>query len=197
MVKTRPDRDSRWTLRAFPLRMNTDGDSSDTVAVDFSERTNLTVGGGTGFGASAEYRPSSRWGIEAAVLYAEADAVLVYDSLTEWLMASADEEFLALTIGPNLHLTPDKRADVYVGAFVGLAQLSDATFNLGGTVGSQSRNFDDEVLLGLQLGVDVPFGAKGWAFHASGRLMDVSASGPGTDLDLNPFIGAIGLAYNF
>ncbi len=197
MIEPEPDWDSRWTLRGFPLTMNTDDDTADTVAVDFSERSVLSMDGGTGFGFAAEYRPNARLGIEGALLYAQVEPMLVFDSFTEWLMDDDDNNVLMLTVGPNLHFAEGRRADVYAGVFVGLAMFDDPSFDLGGTIGTVNRSIDDEFFVGAQLGVDVPFGSSGWAFHASGRYLGLSADVDGFDLDVNPLIGAIGLAYNF
>lgn len=187
--------DSRWTVRGFPLRMDVDDDRFATD--DGTERTHLTTSSGNGAGLNVEYRPNPRLGIEGGLLYSELDSMLVFDSPTEWLMAKDSSSLLVLTLGANFHLTPGKRADFYVGPFIGLAQVGDPSFNLGGTVGTVSGNFDDEFVFGGQLGLDIPFGESPWAFHLGALYMDLGVGEGGVDLDLNPLIGAIGLAYNF
>ncbi len=187
--------DSRWTLRGFPLRLNVDDDEDATD--DGFERTHVTLDNGNGVGLSLEYRPNPRLGIEGGLLYSELDSMFVYDSPTEWLMDSDSSSLLVLTLGPNFHLTPDSKADFYLGPYIGLAQIGDADYSLGGTVGTVGTDFDDEFVFGAQLGFDYPFGDSSWALHLGALYMNLGLSNGGIDLDANPLIGTIGLAYDF
>ena len=188
-------RDSRWTVRGFPLRMDVDDDRFDTD--DGVERSSLTTSGGYGVGFNVEYRPNDRFGLEAGLLYSEIDSMLTFDSPTEWLMDHDSSSLLVLTFGPNFHLTPGKRADFYVGPFVGFASVGNPSYDLGGTVGTVSGNFDDEFVFGGQLGLDLALGDSSWALHFGALYLNLGVGDQGVDLDLNPLIGTIGLAYNF
>ncbi len=123
--------------------------------------------------------------------------MLVFDSPTEWLMDHDSSGVLVFTLGPNFHLTPGKKVDFYVGPYIGRAQFDDPSYNLGGSLGTVSLDIDDEFVFGAQIGLDVPFGASNWAFHLGGLYMKLPVNLSGVDLDADPLIGTIGLAYNF
>ncbi len=184
----------RWTVRFFPL--GADGDAGQ-ITEDGEERTDLRVSGGSGAGFNVEYRANDRIGIEGGLLYWDLDSMLNFDSATEWLMDSDSSDVLTLTVGLNFHLTPGQKVDFYVGPYIGLAQIDDPSFDLGGSVGTVSGNVDDEFVWGGQLGLDVPFGGSGWAFHAGALYMALGVGDSGVDLDIDPLIGTVGLAYNF
>ena len=187
---------SRWTVRGFPLTVDVDDDELNTN--DGVERTHFAFSGGNGFGGNVEYRMNDRFGLEAGLMVAQIESFFMYDSATEWLMDDDESSFMALTFGPNFHLTPNQKVDFYVGPFVGLAQFGDASYELNGVALDRvTRDFDSEFMFGVQLGLDVPLGQSPWALHFGGLFMDLATGSDDGDVDLNPLIGTIGLAYNF
>jgi len=183
-----------WIVRAFGAGFRTSDEISSIRqrSADLQERSKLSSHSGEGFGISAEYLFNDRIGLEAALIDGEIDARYTLDLNDLWGMADDDYGLTTLTVGPNFHLTPEKRFDLYVGPFVGFASVDGGEFStLGETF---SPDVDDEFVFGAQLGLDLPFKADGpWALHLGLRYISVSAG----DLDLDPIIGTAGVAYRF
>ncbi len=195
-----------WKIRGFLIA--SDGDAGQFTVVDTApggtlalgqaeERTDLKTSAGGGVGLNVEYRANDRIGIEGGLLYWELDSMLSFDSATEWLMAGDSTNVLTITAGLNFHLTPNQKVDFYIGPYIGMALIDNASFALGGSVGTVSGNTDDEFVWGGQIGLDIPFGGSGWAFHLGARYMDLGVGGDGVDLDIDPLMGTAGLAYSF
>ncbi|MEM7587916.1 MAG: outer membrane beta-barrel protein [Acidobacteriota bacterium] len=189
---------SAWTARFFGLSMDLDDDSLDQSEIrpdGLLERSVLKFEKGRGAGAGLEYHFNDRVGLEASILYAAVESKLFFDIGSDWAEDDDDSSLLAFLIGPNFHLTPNKNVDVYFGPFVGYAVLGDASFRVLGE--NQRRSYEADTVIGVQLGVDVPFGERGWAVHFGARYMDASVEVDGIDLDVNPLTAGIGLAYKF
>ncbi len=189
-----------WILRFFGAGFSTDEEiRTDSGAVNgVTERTKLTSGSGAGVGIGAEYLFNDRVGIEGSLIYGQVGFDFQRDLNNDWALDDDDAGILTLTVGPNFHLTPNGAVDLYLGPFVGLAEVDDAEFR---TLGSnQTFNFDSEFIWGAQIGLDVPFGSSPWGFHVGGRFMDLSVgdNGPRTpELQLDPLIFTAGFAYRF
>lgn len=199
-VLTREPFNARWILRGFGGPVSAKGDEYRlTEVVDgVEERTELHLGSGTLFGLSAEYLFSNRLGVEAAVMSGDLDSGWMFDRGELWLMAEDDVDFMPITVGLNYHVTPDKRADVFIGPFLGLVQYDDADFESQGE--TFVRDFDDDVGFGFQAGVDVPFGWDSpWLFTSALRYMATSAEEVGGrfDLAVDPVIITAGIGYRF
>jgi len=191
--------ESSWTVRGFGVSFDPDDDAITESLIrpsGVSERSRLTLDRGEGVGVSVERHFNPRVGLEASAMVAQLDSSLFFDLGNDWEEDSADVDMLAFMIGPNFHLTPNKRVDFYIGPFIGLVDLGDAVYRVLGE--TQRRDFDNEDVIGLQIGLDVPFGQKGWAFHAGARYMDLSTEiDGGRELSLDPIVATIGLAYKF
>ncbi len=187
-----------WTARFFGLALDPDDITlaQDRIRPDgASERSVLTLDKGQGVGAGLEYHFNDRVGLEASILYAVLDSKLFFDIGSDWAEGNADADLLSVVIGPNFHLTPGKKVDLYIGPFIGFADLGDVSFNVLGE--TQRRDFDTDTVIGAQLGLDVPFGAGDWAAHFGARYMDLSAEVNGVDIDIDPLGVEVGLAYKF
>ncbi|MCP4013041.1 MAG: hypothetical protein GY728_08025, partial [Phycisphaeraceae bacterium] len=115
--------DSRWTARFFGLRIDPDEGPfrESTIRPNgVSERSHLHLDGGIGGGADLEYHFNPRVGLAGSVLYAPLESELFFDLDDEWESDEDDISFLAFLIGPNFHLTPDKKVDFYIGLFAGV-----------------------------------------------------------------------------
>lgn len=194
----------RWTVR--PALVYWDADQTEIRTINgpagpTQERTKLQVGGsGGGIGVGLEYHVNDRVGLEGELQYVTLDSGFIIDLGEAWEMGNDDMETYALFVGPNFHLTPNRRSDFYVGPFVALVSVDDPEFRLFGV--DETVNFGSEVGFGLKLGLDVPFGpSTPWAFHIGARYLDLSLSGDSrrvpVDVSLDPLIGTVGLSYSW
>ncbi|MEM7350028.1 MAG: outer membrane beta-barrel protein [Acidobacteriota bacterium] len=191
--------ESAWTARFFGLKLNPDDESifaSSLRPNGVSERTKVALDGGEGGGVGLEYHFNPRVGLEGSVLFAQLGSKFILDLDNDWEQDEDDSSFLAFVIGPNFHLTPDKRVDFYIGPFIGIVDIDDATYNALGE--THRRSFDADTVIGLQLGLDIPFGDAGWAFHLGGRYMDLSVEvDNGPEIGADPLLFEAGFAYKF
>ncbi|MDH3378659.1 MAG: outer membrane beta-barrel protein [Gammaproteobacteria bacterium] len=194
------DRVARWTLRPFLALLYPTGDdfTESSTPGGVLRASNDSFDDGFGAGISAEYHFSDRLGLEAALILAGLDSEYMLDIGERWETDEDDVSFASLTIGPNFHLTPDHRADLYVGPFIGLVNLGSVSYNALGE--TRSRDFDNDFVLGAQIGIDVPFSqASLWNFHAGLLYMDLTAEDKLSNdkIDVDPLIFTLGLARHF
>lgn len=204
LVPTPAGPDSRWIARGFGWT----GDGDDKELFNSvgpggaAQRNSIDLTSPDGFGASLEFLPTKRFGIEGGVLIGEASSLFVVDLPDQWGMADDEVDLTIFTLGVNFHLTPDRRADVYIGPFLGWVQYDDAEFNtLGRTF---EYDYDDDFGFGAQIGVDVLFRREGrWGFTSALRYLQSSAelTGPGIadeiELDLDPLLFSAGISFRF
>ena len=197
--------DSRWVWRLFPAFA--DGDASELQDFTVTDRRQMSLDAGKGFGTSLEYLALPWLGLELAGIFLDQDAHFVFDEIDVWGMDSDSTLNTLLTFGPNFHLTPNSKADLYVGPFIGYSFRDDLTFN------DQGRTFeydlDDEFGFGAQLGLDVPVCPKGrcFTFHSALRYLELENEPKGPtngvlprrdfDLDFEHLIFSIGAGYRF
>ncbi len=189
-----------WTFRFFGIRMYPDEGPFNEARIrpnGVSERSHLHLDGGVGGGAELEYHFNERVGLAASALYVPWESELFFDLDNDWESDEDDISMLAFLIGPNFHLTPGKKVDVYIGPFVGVADLGSTSYRVLGE--TQNRSFDADTLFGAQLGVDVPFGKGDWAAHFGVRYFDmtVELAEEGPEVAADPFSVEAGLAYKF
>lgn len=196
-IEVLPPPFSPWTFRGFALTLDTD---DDEIYVNrfrpdgVNERSGLTIDGGYGLGVGLERHLNPRIGIEASLLWADLDSLFILDLDEAWGHDDDAVTFLAITIGPNFHLTPGKRVDFYLGPFVGWADLGNTTYQVLGE--THQGNFGSEFVLGGQLGLDVGFGGD-LGLHLGIRYIDLTAGDDDSEIDVNPLIGEAGLFYRF
>ena len=202
VVPKRQGPDSKWILRAFGFAG--DGDDRqrfDTIGpADGIERNSIDLDAPSGVGIGLEYLATSLIGIEGALLLGNGDSTYVLDLDDQWGMATDEVSFTAFTVGVNFHLTPERRADVYIGPFLGFVSYDDARFDVLNR--TQRFEFDDEVGLGAQIGVDVLFKPTGrWGFTSALRYLQTTAEddrfNPNVELDLDPLLFSAGISFRF
>ena len=186
--------DPRLTVRGFGVGIRPDAGSLRTVSpiAGGQEFTELELDSGYGVGGDIEFHQSARLGLMASLIVGRMESLVEYDVCCVWEMAEEDLQFLSLTVGPNIHLTPGKRADLYFGPFVGFVSLGGGSFNLP----SKNIRIDlgSELAVGLLLGLDIPLGAhRIWGLHFGARYYDLKTGG----LDVNPFLKEFGLFRRF
>ncbi len=186
----------RWTLRGFGAKVDVKDDPFRTTQTDPFRTSKFVLGSGNGLGAELEYRANCPVGLAFGLLAADLDSMLTIDTDTEWLMQNADIGFQMVSVGANFHLTPRSRADFFIGPFVGLIDYDDVTYDFG--TARESVSLDGEAALGLNAGLDIPFGENApWALTAGLRYLATSAEGNGFEVDVDPLIATLGLAYRW
>lgn len=194
-----------WTLRGFGARLGTTGDTlhSGPPIDPFPPviESSFTLDDGSGAGLALEYLATRRLGIEALAIRADLDGVLrvrALDQVSPEGTLTRDVSCDLYGVGLNLHLTPGRRADVYLGPLVALARYGDFRADLGGL--TFVTDLDDDTAFGVTLGTDVALGrSRNWALTASARRLWATAvrGRSGRDLDLDPLIAAAGVAYRW
>ncbi len=190
----------RWIARFFGIRLDPDDGSIDQSRIrpdGLSERSVLKLASGVGAGAGLEYLFNERVGLEGSVIYVPLGSDFFFDIGVDWAADDDDVDMLAFLIGPNFHLTPDKKADFYIGPFVGIADLSSASYQVLGE--TQNRSLDADTVFGVQLGLDIPFGDGGWAVHLGARYFDmtVETDEEGPEIAADPLGVEVGFSYSF
>ncbi len=177
----------------------------------------LTGDFGTGPGAylGAEFRLNDRFGIEVGAAWAELEETEVFAGEFSGSTSTASITFNPVTVAFNIHLTPQKRFDVYIAPKIGWAFVDDLElstrfdFNdfpfpdIGRTFLAEFPA-DGQFIFGLRLGFDLPFGDSPWSFSSSVDYTDLDPDLDffAGDFELDPIgldpvsIGA-GVAYSF
>lgn len=102
-----------------------------------------------------------------------------------------------VTAGVNFHLTPNARADLYLGPFVSYVLYGDLEAE-----GEQALAIDDDFGWGAVVGVDISLGKSAWLLTGAARYLDTEASpkdlGPDDDpLDVTPWVVQISAGVKF
>ena len=112
--------------------------------------------------------------------------------------------FTAVTGGLNIHLTPEKKVDLYIAPLLVFTSFDDLRFRFQVDDETLTADFrsDDDFAVGAQLGADVPFGEGRWSLNLTARYLDVSLSvvdeeGVYTNLQFDPLVLSAGLGYRF
>ncbi len=138
---------------------------------------------GGGLGVNAEYRFSRRLGIDLGVFnganvgieahtYRAGDTSWVsYDTLT----------FTPVTVGLDIHLTPEDRVDLYAAPLLAVIQYGELTMAAGPHSFRTGIDFDEDLALGAALGIGVPFGGDRWSFQANVTYLDSDLKGRGAN----------------
>ena len=199
---------ARWSFRVFGAYVKaSDDDFHETLhgGTPLEQRRQFQLGGSqSGFGAGIEYRPLhvcdlSRFGFALDVIDSELEEHLMVDDPRGWGMGHDTVSFRPVLLSLNYHFTPGRRADFFLGTSIGYAFLGDATVN---TLGSKfTENYDDHLIYGLGLGVDVPFGAEHYyAFTAGVRQLFLRTEAHGASdfsVDVDPVIATAGISFRF
>lgn len=170
----------------------------------------------SGFGLGLGYRISPRLGVELDVLSSKLEDRMTFGFFDDQLLTI--ESSLRMTpvlAGLDFHLTPGRRADLYMGPVLGLVRYDDIELEFGGdllegeTVPVQRVQTKDGFAWGARLGVDVPLGRRGAFFTASATYLKAEVEVEGFDdpeigeaedfgsFDLDPFLAQIGFGYRF
>ncbi|HKI00778.1 MAG TPA: OmpW family outer membrane protein [Thermoanaerobaculia bacterium] len=167
-----------------------------------------------GFGLGLEYRVSRRLGVELAAMTTEMDSELSFEFFdSELFVVESSLRVTPVLAQLNLHLTPDHRADLYLGPVFGRIRYGDLDIEVhgdGGSVPVAHVRTKDGYAWGAHIGMDVPVGGRGVFLTAGATYLkakvepaggagsddDPDESGPAT-FDLNPLVAQVGFGYRF
>lgn len=145
-----------------------------------------------GFSFGYEYMATDLVGIDANLSYSEHDVDASYMGLT---LTVADATMTPLTVGVNFHVVSNENLDFYLGPFAAYVMYGDLKSKIPG-IGDAS--IDDDFGFGAVLGIDVPFGSKGWMFSSALKYLQTSAEPEGDEaLDIDPLVIQLGVGYKF
>ncbi|MCH7666087.1 MAG: hypothetical protein IH936_09185 [Acidobacteria bacterium] len=197
---TRKSRGGAWVLRFFGAAADASGDSIMTGPVREDPNdllspfvsTKRMIGDGTGFGLGIERLINDRFGIELDAVFIDLDGNRIVDRGEDWVMSNPGVGFDAISLGLNVHLTPAKKYDIFVGPFVSYVSYSDSAFN------ATEPGFGSETGIGAKLGADFYFGWQSpWALATSIRYLAASAGDDDNEFDIDPLIATVGLGFRF
>ncbi len=199
-----------WRLRvnAYWLDANEGRISPDNTEYRSQVENSAALAGSV----AGEYRFGRRLGVELGLLAgADTDYTVVFDG--GMVAANDTMAFDAACIGLNVHLTPGKKADLYAGPLVAYMNYSDLSLGVAPVdpeslvlLAPLSVSIEDELVLGANLGVDVPIGNGHWLFNAGLKYL---AASPGTTLHgfgvaephssaaIDPLLVGVGFGYRF
>ncbi len=189
-----------WVLRAGGVWVDADGSlrqnpsGGDQVESDADPAFGLAV--------TAEVRTHERVGFEFGALAVTSQKLGVrVSSGSESFTVEDDLDLMIFGAGVNFHLTPGKKADVYLGPFIAYALFDDLGFLVPGEIAPVRFGIGNEFGFGAVLGVDVPI-AERWIFNATARYLALGIDPIGPDggadtLDLDPLALGLAIGYRF
>lgn len=195
--------DTGWEIRFYAAAIDMDHSSAGlTRPAGTTRGYDTSVGGGVGF--NAEYHFSKRLGIDLGLLTGgnvEIEAHTYRAGGTSWTTYDT-LTFTPLTVGLDIHLTPDSPVDFYACPMVALIQYSSVTWYDEPSGTAWDVDFDEDFGLGARLGIGVPFGQNRWSFQANLTYLDSSLEGRGAngvriDSGYDSTILGLGVGYRF
>lgn len=193
-----------WALRGFGVRLETGGDELRGLPLDPPlTASRFTLEDGSGAGLAVEYRATRRLGFEALAILADLEGefrLRHIDPAGPDEVVRRDVATDLYGIGLNVHLTPGRRFDIYVGPLVALVRYDD--FRPRPLAGGArfTADLDDDTATGVTLGADMALGPSGrWAVSGAVRQLwsSVERAESGRELDVDPLIASLGLAYRW
>ncbi len=185
-----------WVLRAGPMWMES-GHSDGSVIGHRGDGVSGFEPRGVGLSVAGEYRQSQRLGLEVGVLATSNGAGARYRDGRA--VAVGTSSYGSLWFGPNVHLTPDRAADLFFGPFLAYTARTDVGFDHDEWAGVR---IDSSFGWGAVLGVDIPVGGRGWRVCTSVRYIDTNLDGTDRngdpfELDVGPTAVGVGVGYRF
>ncbi len=198
-----PEQEEGWRIRANGFWV----DGGGIERTDVPHFWYSSDDAGAGLGVNGEYRISPYLGVEMGLMAgAETDMVFVASTGPEGTFLASDTLAMsAVCAGLNVHLSPNTRADVYLGpmvAYVNYENIAAGSFGPGPIDRYYAEvRFENDLAFGASLGLDVPVGKGGWLFNANVRYiaseLDGSGPGPRQTVDHDPLFVGVGFGYRF
>ena len=179
------------------------------ASMDFD--SNLAAGSGYGIdlggaaGVNGEFRFNRRFGLDLGAFGGAGVDVVSHRS---WVGPAQVDIYdtmsvSALTAGLAIHLTPDSGVDLYVCPMLALVQFGGLVFDFGPHRVATAVDFDQDLAVGVSLGMAVPMGRSGdWSINGYLTHLESTLNGGGRpdlrieeDYDVNMF--GLGFGYRF
>lgn len=194
------EEDSKWHLRLFASYVN-----ADLEGDDIDSDTRIEDDDDAGLGISLEHRFSRRVGLEFGALFTTPDIGFQQRQPGGRLVIANDGLRLTPVYAAlNVHLTPARKVDAYVGPMLAYVLYSDLVLDAGGGLVAEI-DADDDLAFGANLGLDVDLGQGRWTLGASAKYLDTTFEGnvvggdpdDTAELDVDPLILSLGVGYRF
>lgn len=192
--------EDRWQLRFGAAWVQ-----PDVVAENVDDVLDAVNGDTVGVHLALERRFGRRFGVELGASRANTDFRFESRLLNEVTFRSTAElDFTAYTAGLNVHLTPDRVVDLYLGPMLVYSDYGDADI----TVSSFNREIQgrlsssDDFAFGVQLGADIGFGDGPWSLNVAAQYIDtrLDLTNPDTSvsqLKFDPLLVNVGFGFRF
>lgn len=157
-----------------------------------------------GAGIGVEYRASRRVGIELDAFTSEVQDEQDFAFFQVLIHLETRLEVTPVLARLNFHLTPDRRADFYVGPVAGWVRYGDLEIRARGGF-TEPTAFrvptDDSFAWGAHAGLDLPLGSRGLFLNAGLTYLKTEVKTVPEDafprFDLDPLVTHLGLGYRF
>lgn len=164
--------------------------------------SNSSLGAGLGF----EYRASEHFGFEVGAVSSQVKDGLDFSFGDESFTVESSFRVTPVLARLNFHLTPGRRADLYLGPVAGWVRYGDTDVRVnvpgeGSFLAGQAKN-KDGFAGGAHIGLDVQFGRRGLFFTSDAtwlkaKVKPASDSVGESSFNLDPVIVQAGLGYRF
>lgn len=160
-----------------------------------------------GVGVGLEYRASRRLGVELSALTAEIEEEFTFGFFDDSVTIETALRMTPVLAKLNVHLTPDSRADLYLGPVAGRMMYGDFDVEVRSSLDDEtvrgSVKTGDDWAWGAHIGVDVPVGDRGLLFNAGATWLKAEVEiedpeeGGTVSSNLDPLILQVGFGYRF
>ena len=163
-----------------------------------------------GIGLDLEYRASRRFGLGLGVLTSKVGRELGLEFFgADLLVIESSVRMTPVLARLDVHLTPDRKVDLYLGPVVGYVHYGDLRTEIRSDVLGESIPVDrartkDGFGWGAHIGVDAPIGEGGFFFSARATYLnaevevdDDEAESGRSSFGLDPLVAQVGFGYRF
>lgn len=197
-------KDSTWLVRAIPSYFVTASSDSPVITTQPAplgiESNSHSVDGDAGIGIGFEYLWGGRIGFEGAAFLSSHDTKMIIANDLGTFSASDSTRFRTFTFGVNYYFDTENSVQWSVGGFVPL-MFADGTDHVFPDLNrTESRAYDQDYGIGVKGAAEWSFAPNSpWTLSVEGRYMFLLTMESETigDIDVDPFVLSLGLAYRF
>ena len=151
-------------------------------------------------GAELEYLFRPNIGAWAGLDFTNMKTNLKFEQGDNTLFSDDRVDMRQLSLGGNYHFTPDRRVDFYAGLLVQGVNDRSSTVSVSEVDREDRIEYDSELSLGLNAGVDIPFGEdSSWFGTVAVRYLFLALEGDNNiyALTIDPVQGYFGVGYSW